>query len=197
MLCYFPWNLRLRSAAGLLFPILLGDIIHPVSWPKSGISARLDLLDFSIYAFPFKRVILCLQLHLSFPFLFLHSFGRRNIPQNLWDYLKQIHAINSRDNYIPTADRLMKCFLFTYLSISSYRAQTNRFFLPYLYTSWQSPITLSALKAVNQTSHPDPAVKLFNPGENKSAIFIIYCCAAVIFFSYTKWWETAKLLPGW
>lgn len=152
VLCYFPLNLRLQSAARLLSPILPEDIIHPVSWLKSGISARLDLLDLSTYAFPFKRVILCLELYLSFLFLFLHSFGTWNIPQDLWEYLKQIHAINSMYIIILTVNRL-KYFLFTYLSISYCRVQTNRFFLSYLYTSWQSPVTLSALNAVNQTNH--------------------------------------------
>lgn len=89
VLCYFPWNLRLQSAVRLLFPILPEDIIHPGSWLKSGISARLDNLNLRTYAFPFEKVTLCLEHNLSFLLLFLCSFGKWNIPQKFWKYLEQ------------------------------------------------------------------------------------------------------------
>lgn len=123
VLCYFPWNLRLQSAVRLLFPILPEDIIHPGSWLKSGISARLDNLNLRTYALPFEKVTLCLEHNLSFLLLLLCSFGKWNISQKFWKYPEQGDIWLNFGNFTITVVFLVK-FL-TYLSICFLKFQSK------------------------------------------------------------------------
>lgn len=155
VLCYFPWNLRLQSAVRLLFPILPEDIIHPVSWLKSGISARLDNLDLRTYAFPFEKVALCLEHNLSFLFLFLCSFGKLNIPEFVGlsrarRYVWLIVVI------IPSL-LLLSWWNVYYLPIfplAPLEFRTMDSSIYYFCTPWRSPSAQSDFKSVNQTDQP-------------------------------------------
>lgn len=185
VLCYFPWNLRLQSAVRLLFPILPEDIIHPVSWLKSGSSARLDNLDLRTYAFPFKKVNLCLETVFCFcscSFAALESEIFHRICGNF--YSKEICVTDSCDNYIPTVVFLIKFFLFTYFSISSFRVQTNRFFLLLFLYSMTKPRCSNCLK-ISKLNRPTLTQRLscFTL-EKTSQLCSLPIAMLLIFFSF-------------